>query len=81
MFIVLNEIVSPTLVTLIGNGFQREIECGRVQQTVGMCKRLNKTITVYICPSTMTYKKRRENKEVMYNFKHGSKFEVQPTII
>ena len=33
-----------------------------------MCKRLNKTVTVYICPSTMTYKNRRENKEVMYNF-------------
>ena len=47
-----------------------------------MCKRLNKkSIAVYICPSTTMYKNRRENKEVMYNFKHGSKFKVQPTII
>ena len=46
-----------------------------------MCKRLDKTITVYICPSTTTYKNWRESKEVMYNFMHGSKFEVQPTII
>ena len=46
-------------------------------------------ITIYICPSTMTYKNRREvmyqnrreNKDVMYNFIHGSKFEIQPIII
>ena len=43
-----------------------------------MCIRLNKAITIYICPSTTTYINRRENKEVIYNFIHGSKFETQP---
>ena len=46
-----------------------------IQETVGMCIRMNKTITIYMCPSTTTYKNRRENKEltilqVMYNFIH-----------
>ena len=33
-----------------------------------MCIRLNKNITIYMCPSITTYKNRRENKEIMYNF-------------
>ena len=45
-----------------------------IQETVGMCIRLNKTVTIYMCPSTTTYKNRRENKvtilQVMYNFIH-----------
>ena len=52
---------------ILGNEFQSEIECGtnEYKKTLGMCIRLNKTITIYICPSTTTYKNRRENKKVM----------------
>ena len=71
------------LVILLGNEFQSETECGtnEYKKTVGMCIRLNKNITIYMCPSTTTYKNRSENKEITYNFIHGSKFEIQPTII
>ena len=35
---------------ILGNEFQSEIECGtnEYKKTVGMCIRLNKTITIYI---------------------------------
>ena len=71
------------LVILLGNEFQSEIECGTNEYKKLLVLRiwLNKTITIYICPSTMTYKNRRENKEVMYSFIHGSKFGIHPTII